>query len=204
MPIPIPLPTPAARNPYVSSDRICLVDFYGYGFTPAVIQTGRGDIRLLRLPYLGAFAKKRPINQCRAAANAEVYFKNTTLEKGAATIYPMEVMHIPRASVSDINRLLRKDVCLRKAILRPNQFFREQAVTVGQPVTALGYYSAAYGGLVPYFTSFGFDDQDIYLIPGDSKTACRDLFREQAIKFIVSLICMVISQYLIFSVIPNP
>lgn len=161
-------------------ETVFVSDYSGYQYAPAVIKTNRGDIRLFGMASLDYFDKE--LSRTRAAANARAYLDNTPLEDIDG------LSAIPKAFeiASSSSDTLRGDFRLGGAELGPEQLFDEQVVTVGQNVTALGYYSAAQGSFAPHLTGTITAGMVNRIFPGNGKTAQKNLKRQEITNLIFS------------------
>jgi uncharacterized protein len=150
--------------------------FSGFGLTPSVIATPRGDVRLLAYPMLEHFPPA-PLEAAEARARAENYFSSTRVE-------PIKRLAVGKlyAQMKDLltddDGAVRKDLGIADgggggvADALSGCDFQEKVVEAGAAVCALGHYSAARGGLAPDLSkATGL----VRLVPGDLAAARRVL-----------------------------
>lgn len=123
--------------------RMILTHVRGSGLAPSVIVTRSGRHRLLTVPDLQASPPTTPSSRHIAAFEAYARTTSFTRAEGAAQDLVARWTDDDGAFRSDVAFVPLESIDLSRCVLA------QQQVRPGAPVCAIGYYSAARGGLVP-------------------------------------------------------
>ena len=173
-----------------------VTDFSGLALAPTVIQTPRGPIRLAGFNDLDAF--NAMIDQSAAMQNAEAYVANTDFEE----IGGLKTLSTAGEMIKGATEGVRKDWRMQHATLQSHQRIEEQVIQVGQLVTALGYYSAEKGALVPSDHWNMMDQVSNRVYNGDGRVARKKLAEDKVLGLVVCLIGALIAHaVLVFNIL---
>ncbi len=161
-----------------------VTDYSGFGRVPMVIKTGRGDVRLYGTLTLEMFRNK--LNQQQAAANAEQYVATTSFSQEKLT----EAFAKAGEIANNEDETQCEDHAPSENGLLENSRYEEEVLSAGQPITALGYYSAEKGGFIPHWTGSVSGGVVTRLFPGDSRAARKAITGNQIFGIVVTGIGM--------------
>jgi hypothetical protein len=171
-------------------------DAWGWALTPAVIRSGRGELRLLGFPDLERFDEA--VVGEGAWERIRSYFKNTVFEtikkadikKGLGQLLERSVDDDGEAR-ADIRRGTDLDP---EAVSFENRQFTERVVPVGAEVTVFGIYSSSRGGLVP---NPGKASEMVQLWPGKGEELTAVIEKESSGRLSLGILVFILSHALI-------
>jgi hypothetical protein len=169
-------------------------DISGVSLTPCAIETPGGNIRLLGFPVLEGFPDAWQTGS-NAFANAESYLLATSFDR----VKLLGIFSIVKELLADEDGYIRKDWFLAdddNFRLNPAVHkLKEQVVTDGETVCAVGHYSAQAGGLVPAFDKGG---EGLKLIQGGVEEARAKLKGEVKKNIGLGIFLLIVSQGILF------
>ncbi len=167
----------------------------GLGVAPAVVRTGRGDVRLLGVSRLDSFddaeAEDAPARSRAARFLAAARFEEHTASRHLSPI------RVAREAAVAADGSARRDVRLAGAEIAPEECrLAERVIAVGAQVTVAGVWSAARGALV---AGRG-PRRALRILPGGGEVLARNLKKQARGAFAFAVVFFVLVQGVVAAV----
>jgi hypothetical protein len=153
-----------------SDDSTDVKDYSGFALAPCAIDSPHGSVRILGFPMLEGFPKTSYDSE-EGRKNAAAYLEATAL-KDMQGFHPGTIFHEIKELLTDDDGQFRKDWKMTEDRDLSDKQLREQVVSPGDQVCAIGRWSAARHGLIPPAGGV------IRLLQGDPQKVVSGLWRK--------------------------